>query len=745
MSNTSEIYSSLIIENIIKEFLQRGEVPTLEQIEQEFNRIAAGQDLASSNFTSDEWKVSRRENSSATKYNSMNSEIHQDLSVLYKSLLDNSDRSVHLFSRWQARATSLETRLRGLESRIARLLTLTQDTSGFFSIVGDKFTDTKLIDLDRSTDVFINLQQNIITLDKTNQDSTKPERIFLNKLRSNQAVFRTITRNKIVSVTNLENTEPRFAFSDKNQFWKTSILTNEKVSPLTTELLLSLDSVITISRIEVFLHSSQNNSVMTVTPLVSLDGVNFSRIPVQNVANQGLAKVSFQFPETDAKFIKFIFEKSSPDYTDRNFYVYEFGAKEIALFQEVFDISGETFGKVISKPLSITKPDLSLVRFNKVALEVCEGISSETNINYFIAVAQDLEGEPSWLTNTGFSTSIDLAGEDQRLWFPITPLNRTEVDHTQVLDFASLSENEYTDISISYDRDGTTFISPAETYTLLSETEGAISTTTETATDQRYVFSDTNQRLLDLQVDLNTPIDLESITLWRNVGEKGIDQADTSKLVRGIQAGWEFEAPFYITFIEVKSPTGFTINVGNNPINIDDTTYTKVVGPDVLSPGIHKVKVHQDFWNPVEAELATLQELKAADILYPFNQKLIIEGYKYPDTWSASEEKVYPGVDRFAGIVLDKVSIFDFINNIASNNLTKFAVDTDIENAVTSPSYVFVVNCNTSRADFVNESFALEYNLTNQLYSYVALKTELRTKNSQLTPVLDEYRIKLGF
>ena len=734
---TSEIYSRIIVEAIIKRYLQRGEVPTIQQIEDEFVSISATQDLSTSDFTADEWKVERKEKSSSSKYNDMNQEIEQDLIVLYKSLFDTSDRSVELFSRWQAKATGLETRLRNLEARIARLLLLSSDTSGYFGTMGDKFTDTSLIDLDGSSLVAINLQQNVVTLDRDNPATSISDRIFLNNLRSNQVVFTSITRTNIVSITNVRGTEPRFAFRDQNQFWKTHITTNQKVSPVTTELLLSLDDVITLSRIDVFLHSSANNSVTRVIPLTSLDGINFSRVPVVDIVALGLDKVTFQFPETSAKYLKLILEKDNYDFIDNGLFVYEFGAREIALYEESFAESAETFGVLVSKPLSIVKSDQSLAQFNKLTLEVCEGVSTETFLDYFIAVAQDLDGTPSWLATDGFSTV-----EADRIWHPITPSNRIEPSHTKVLDFASLLSNEREDISVSYDRDAVSLISPAADFFVLSQSAGSLVYTETTATDQRYVFANTSQKLLDLQIDLDTPIDLNSLILWRNVGSKGITESDTTRLVRGTQAGWEFKAPFYTTFINIEGSTGFALNVGNNPINIDTVNYTDVIGPDVLTPGTHQVRVHQDYWNPVEPGLETLAELKLADLLYPFNQKLLIEGYLYATTWATSEEKIYQGVDRFAGLLPDKVSIFDFINNVLPSNYSKFAVDTDIQSS--NSSYVLLVNCDISQADFVNETFALEFNLTNQLYSYLALKTEFRTNSSELTPLLDEFKLKVA-
>jgi hypothetical protein len=750
--NTSIIYSQIIIENIIKKFLQQGQIPTLEEIENEFDQVAATQDLSSSNFTSTEFVVSRKETASAGKFNTMTGELIQDLNVLYRALYTNSQRSVELFNRWQNKSNGLENRLKGLEARIGRLLTLSADTSGYFDIVGDRFTDTRLIDLDKSSNIFINLSQNVIVLDKPNSiQASKPDRIFLNDLREDQVIFNSLTRSNVISLAHIEGTRPRFAFRDQDQYWKTHLVTSARVSPVTTELTIKLDNTITISRIDIYLHSSQSNSVTRATPMYSLDGINFNRVPAINTVAEGLDKLIFQFPETELKVLKVIFEKDNHDYVDNGLFVYEFGAREIALFKEGFLSGDSVVGTLVSKPLSVTKPDNSLVRFNKLNLEVCEGVSSESRLDYFIAVAQDNNSTPYWITADGILEDFtDIDGNDIRQWYPITPVGRTETAHPKVLDFATISTNEREDIGISFDNTATNLISPNRAFTLLEPFGAGITYTPivlpDLAANQRYIFAKTSHKLLDLQIDLDVEVDLDSMVLWRNVGTKGISATDTTKKIRGVQAGWEFKAPFYYTTILINGSSGLAINVGNNPININNVNYTGVIGPDILTPGIHRIRIHQDYWGIVEPELDTLNDLKNADILYPFNQKLLIEGYQYGNLYPDTEEQIYQGVDRFASFVCQKISIFDMINNIEDTDYSKYAIDTDVSGTTPGgPSYCFIVNCNSSIADFSNEKFVLEFNLTDQLFSYLAFKAEFRTDNSKLTPVLDEYKIKLGF
>jgi len=737
-ASTTEIYSEIIIENIIKKYLQRGEVPTIAQIEEEFDAVAATQDLTSSDFTSTEWTVERKEKGSASKFNGGFEEVETDLLVLYKTLLENTGSSAELYQKWQIKADKLENKVKGLEIRIANLLLRSRETDGYFNTVGDKFTDTSKIDLTLSNGVAIDLKQNIVSINRSSVKYTVPDRIFLNDIRQEQVLFNVITRSNVTASNNTDNTLPHFAFLDSDLYWKAKVVTNEKVSPLTTELVLTLDEAIDVSKIDMELLSSDNSSGVSITPMYSADGINYFKLPSQVTTIVAQSKATIQFGTVEIKKLKFILEKTSHDYKEDASFVYEFGFKEIQLLAPGFAVTDEDDKPTLySIPLSIEKEDGTLARFNKLTLEVCDGISSETRIDYYLSVGKQVDSGVSWLAASG--VSLD---QDDRLWFPISPLNRDVLFFPDVLDLASIGDHEVEDIRISYDSaGGDNFTSPGQTFNSIGTVDNSVDITTASADLIRYEFLHENQKILDYQLDPEADIDLDSLVLWRNVGEKGLFLPDSTKMVRGNPAGWEYREPYYYTFCLIENPSGLAIDVGNKPITIDSSIQT---GKIVLSPGTHSVKIHQDYWNYVDPELETLSQLKAQDVLYPYNQKLLIEGYQYPDTWK--EEKVYPGTDRFAGYLMDQVSPFDFMQNTGVTDYSKFKLDSQIPDTVTGAanSKVILLNVDMSRADFINEQFLLEFKLTDELYSFVALKAEMSTSNSSLTPVLDEYKIKIG-
>lgn len=753
----SDVYGTQILEDIIRSYLERGEVPTIDEITEEFNAFVAQNDISAPLFDSTEFVVERSEASSATKALNTNNSIKQDFDVLLKAMYQTAQRSTQLFTRWETKADKLENRIVGLEARISRLLTVTQDTAGFFDVVGDKFTDTELIDLDASSNIVIDLKQNLINMAKATGANATVTRVFFNDLLSTQSRFTLITNStNILRATEEQNTAPIYSFYDEDRYWKTHIITTGRVDPIVGELTLSLDEAILLSTIRIKLHTSQSNSTMKITPLYSTDGVNYARVPSSNTIIETLDTAEFVFPEIEARYFKFVLEKTGHDLVDGSGnFIYEFGAKEISFFSEVFSDDPTFKGTLISKPLSITDPDGNLVQFSKVTLETCASIPEQTTLDYFITVAKDVDGVANWLTSSGFSETFIVDGVDTRLWSPISPLNSEELVHPELLDFATLSNLSRSGVSVSYDRDGGVFVSPAASFTYMtvdSATSGTDLAATNTAgtENRRYFMPRTANNILDLQIELALNLDRRNLELWRNVGEQGVTPGDTTKLVRGVQRGWEYNEPFYSTVIKVDNSQGLTIDVGNNFITIGNQSYTGLVGPDVLSRGNHNVRIHKDYWREVPPNLTTLAELQAADILYPYNQKLLIEGYLYDSGWT--QEKLYTGVDRFAGILSEQVSVFDMIHTTADTDYSKFALDTDapqtstfdVGGADTPLSSVFLVNVNNLIADFMNEQFVLEFNLTDELYSYLAFKAEMKTESSLTGPVLDEYRIKLG-
>lgn len=738
-----EFKAELILENIIKNYLIRGIVPTIEDITREFNDALEGVDLSLTDLNS--FLLEENEISSAIKFNTNQKQIRDDLNVIFKSLRSLSAKSVRLFEKWDTQTKALEHRLDALNNRMDSLLLLTEDSSGALNTVGDDFNNLNRVDLTNSNNIFINLNHGLVGLDPFN--TSNKTKIFLDNLTDQNIIFNVLNKNSVVNISTVSNNKPVFTLHGNNRFWQTRVATSRFVAPLNAELVITFPNIIDISKIDLELNTSNIHTEISV--LYSSDGINYQQVPSLNPIISTSQKAEFLFSTVSCKKIKVFFQRNSYDYiASDNTYVYEFGAKFINFYKEGFSSDPENKGIFKSLPLSSVNIEGNKAQFSKVSLEVCEGIHEDTTIDYFVAAGREVNGEVRWITPTGLSANFIVGGIDQRLWYAITPFNRTNNNYTKVVDFGKVNNLVVSDIGISYDPNAENLVSPAQEFSIidiednqiLSLSASNLESMSFTQEEKRYILPYNNKVILDTQIKQDINLDTNNIMLWRNIGEKGITPGDLTKHVRGTQIGWEFKDPYYTTTILLQTP--FTIDIGEQVLSVNSTPLRGVV---TLPPGVHTIKVHKLNWKEIPPGFNTLAELRQSDVLYPYNHKLLIEGYRYGSLFE--ENEVYVGVDLFASYLLDEISVFDFLNN---NNLSVFSYDTDspqtseLADTSSAPlSYVFLVNIYSDQTDFMNERFMLSFNLTDELLDHVALKAEFKTENNTITPILSDYRIKL--
>lgn len=774
-------YLTLLTEDYIKDQLSRGVAISAQDVADEIESLVASLDLSQPLFVASSYYVERGEISSANRFRNTFSSIRLDLRVLYKELLALSKINQNAFERWDLEARNIEKKLIDLENRIENLLLLTQDTEGYHSILVDNFTDTILTDT-TNTSAELDLSAAVVEMASPTSESGNT-RLFLNNLQvSDDVTFRVRTTVDMLSRVDATTSSMVDMFAQESKTWWTSV--NMKVQkPVTCELTvrLSPDDPVSISRIFMELHDSAESSPIWITPLYSTDNRNWNQIPSTTYTIEARTTAVFQFTPVEAKYVKFLLNKTGPDPSSGiNYFSYQFGFKNIEFYLASFDKDNPSI--FISQPMYVLDTSGAVKGFEKITCETCERLETGTDIDYYITVSND----PT------VPLDSDLNPTDGT-WVPITPLNRAEQVHPYILNVGDILETTIGDteqsgsdtevLGISYLRENplgddlpTDFTNPAAAFDLLeiNTGTGAVQSVSRTAdTIVRYNFINSNERILNYQVRISgsAAIDLDksNIILFRNSGKRGFTPADVNTQVRGIQRGWKFEDPYYCCVIEILNPNGITIDVGDTTIIIDDVTYSNVIDNTILTgksglsgdsgrdSGIHSIKVHKSNWIEVMPELNTLAALQQADTLYPYNHKLLIEGYEYGSSYPDTDEQVYTGVDLFAESVLTQVSIFDLTRNIESTNYGVFAIDYDApkswKDADSPPppddednesSMVFVVKVDENNPDFQNERFVLRFTLINELRKYLRLRADLSTESDQISPALHSYKIKLG-
>jgi hypothetical protein len=721
-----DTYTELITEKIIREILAEGTSPSVSEILTRLAAFLEGNDLSEPLFISENYTATTDTSSSVALYNSANTTVQQDLLVLFRHLLSVSDQAISNFERWRTEARLLEGRLDDLNERLTSLLLLNQDTAGFFNFVQDNFVDNSKVDLANTT-AYVNVEKGLVHL---GTNTTGVTRINTSSLIDDDVEFTVLSRNNLVSVNAASGSSTKYVVTDARNYWQERVHTN-KPAPVSAELKINLGAATSISRIDLDLHMANQNSTVQITPLYSTDNYNWQQLPISSPTRSVVDKTSFQFAPVSAKWVKFIFTKAGFDQAHKGLYVYEFGVDEIAFYNEAFSASGSSL--LLSQPLSVLDLDGNVEEFSKVVLEVCEEVPDYTSISYAIGVTNSATDEPA-------------------SYVPIDPLTRTNTTQPTVLDFGDLTAVSLSGVLTSYDPSGATsdFINPGQSFTLIQSVSGGTAATVSgLSSAPRYSFLNSNERILDHEVGSGVLIAQNTLEVWRNINLQG-----STVKVRGYSNGWGFSDPWYKTTVHVGNADGYQVDFGGETVIIDGSPEAGLVSFD---PGRHSVAVHKNNWKVVVTSgVSDLASLKVADMLYPYNHRYLVEGLVYPTSYPTTEEKVYRGFDIVAEHFMKEVSVFDMLNNVAADDYSRFAIDRDTPDASRQidgapatadeqgSNSVFVLKVDESNPDFVNEQFLLKFKSANSLFKYLKLKATLSTTETNITPFLDSYRIKLS-
>lgn len=728
----SSTYTELLMEKILKDLLSEGTIPTVSEITSQLDAFLADNDLTRPLFSADSFKVTTGEASSKTKYNNMSAVIQRDLKVLFTHLLKVSDKSINYFERWKAEARLLERQLNTVSDRISNLLLLSQDTEGYFNYVEDNFSDMSKTELSATT-AYVNTDKQLLTLGTNNAGAT---RVNLSSLTDEDIVFTVLSRNNLISRLATNGSKLKNVVNDASNFWHERVLMSAP-GIVSTELRIDLKAITEISRIDVDLHMSNENSQIRLTPMYSTDDHNYSQLPITNYSRLVSDRSSFQFSAVEARYVKFIMTKPGFDTkNDKGQYYYEFGVDETSFFNEGFEAttSSDTGSIFISKPLYVNGTDGQPQTFTKLALEACEFVPEGTSISYSVVVSNSSEVPYS---NSAF-VSLD-------------PINRAEATKATTLSFGAIGTATISGVSLSYNPTEASYTNPARHFSIIQAINGSTATVASgLASAQRYSFQDSADRILSHTIASGVSIDQGSFEVWRNVVKRG-----TPTEVRGYPCGWGFDDPWYTTTVYTDNADGVSIDFGGKNILIDEEAYN---GRVEVPLGSHAIKVHKDNWKEITEKSATsLSVLKAADPLYPYNHRYLIEGYSYPTNYSSTDEKIYRGFDIVAEYKMKRISPSELINSKVNNNLGRFALDLDaldtsrtIDGAAvasgihTAGNNVILVKVDESNPDFVDEDYLIKIKSSDTRYKYLRAKMVLKTTDTSIAPAVDSYRIKIA-
>jgi len=708
-------------------YFHQGIVPTSDQLETDLEAyMTKHPNLEDPTSKQKDWSVEPGKISSASEIHDIADTISQDVGMVTREIYRIAKDSSRFYDRWSNEMKRLSALARQLEQRTDSLLLLNNNTMGFFAYVGDVFADMSQIDTDE-TDARVDLHETAVTINPAvTALSAAGSLIDLSHVTESDVSFQALNKKPgIAYMTMGDGNILSNVFKTQNSTWVGKIVSDssgEMICELKTQL---GNEDFDVSRIAVQFTGPLGTSNSTVTCMYSADGYTWNLVPSAAPTKTVTSNTAWVFPLTTMRWFKLIFRKTAPDDIDNS---YVFSISYIRLYGNEYDNSvGTTF---VSSPLQALNAEGDPILFSLLALDTCQELVNNTGINFSISASQD---------NTTWTN-----------WMLISPSDSEEILYPKIINLSGADWKDNTD------EDDTTLLD--DTVTLDGNAQRKITTVfSNTVLGDHllgYRFRSSNYGAVNTAVTVNTGEDPDSVgssmVVWRNVRYKNPLEYPDILTVRNNPRGWGFDGGEYSCYFEIVDSNGKTIDFGDKACTIDGA---KISGAIIISAGIHKFTTKADNWHDVAQDYLALlsgvtsQEiLESIDPLYPYNHKLLIEGFPYLTGSGYQGERIYTGTSTSAEFYATRSSLFDLENNLLDENqYGHFSIRSVGDD--TYPTISVVVRFDVNNSDYTNELFTIKWRsgaTDTSMYKYVKLKAEFWTTDSKTSAVLTSYRLKLG-
>lgn len=697
-----EVQKEMLAEQILFYILHNNVIPTSEQIVQILKDRTRELDLNQPQSSQPVTQFAYREESSAKKINTLSRKVWDDLEVLYRALDYTERENARLSSTILTRLDLLSRRCSEMIARADRLLLTSENTAGLLNAVGDEFTDGSKVDTEETT-ALLDLEGGSV-----HNQYLRPEALIsqdsydLSRLRNRDVVTSILTA--FTSPTpGTRDSQNTYLISGDARSWIYTV-TSDRQNPVSIAVQIDFQNCLNgadyLKTRKITLSPFIVNNSVRVLLQYSKDKVSWLEIPSENPQRQIAGPTVFLTEEFEFKYLRIMMTKTHHTRLSQNGkYIHDFGIKELKISNVLNFYERESVfqSKVLSVD-NITKASLSVA---------CENIPTETSIDYYISFVVD-----------GTTT------EEQR----VTPLNRDDL-----------------------------------TSALTAEIGGIVPASSESAInlEDREFDGAQNPDLFTLDA-----LATDAVRIWRNVGIKGALYSVRASDNRVTEAGWNYTDGTYSCYVQIIDPAGLTIDVGGSPIKIDGLPFS---GRVTLSKGNHKVEIQERNWYSLEGLYRVTEfdpitktfkgrqkkygdrgftlsreegpesivNYNVVDPLYPYNQKLLIEGLDYQAGFNSPEGRIYQGVSRFAAELPNQVALNLLENSDASQRDMFSIVQGRTEEAVSK----FAVKWSAFNDENPRELFVIE-TLTGDRAQGVILRAVLKTTNPKKSPSLDGYEIR---
>lgn len=238
-------------------------------------------------------------------------------------------------------------------------------------------------------------------------------------------------------------------------------------------------------------------------------------------------------------------------------------------------------------------------------------------------------------------------------------------------------------------------------------------------------ISQQTEAVLNVFVDQDyvSKVPIEAVAIKRNV--------PSSSTLDGVPSGWVREADGMLScWIEVESFDGVDLDFGTTTAFINDRPVT---GKTHIPQGSYRFKTSRANWYELPTGLASVDEFRLNDPLYPFNHRYLIEGYVYSGAHVGA--RPYVGVDDYYGILMQYVTPEAF--NLLVKTDPRFYRAFTILNV--NGNLVMKVKVDKSKITWSEELFDTDWILQDGPSTALYVKAILNSINPAVSPVINSF------
>lgn len=734
-------HREFILERLMLEYLMKGIIPTADQLQEdleEYEKLHPS--MAEPTSKQIDFSVERGGESSASKIQEIAKYVSDDVSIITREMKHLVEAGKSHYERWTYELLRLLNKAKRIETDIDALLLMQGETEGYFSSISDVFVDTNNLDMALTT-AKIDTQETSATLNPNptySDDASGGTRLSMSHLVDSDVAF------SVLSTTPTGySPAPGSSLLDaltsptvEGDGWLSTVA-KTVTGPVTAEIKVRLHhtTIQKVSRIVFDCNCADAGGAGTIACMFSSDGYQWYMVdhpsPVQSLAS---GNISWHFPLTSMYWVKFIITKNNYDESSGGTYYYRFGSASMRFYSHQYETGYG--GALVTKSLQPLDAEGNSVPFTLVGLDACEENMLKTSdgeritdIEYYLSVSEngtdwtsEARVEPSSRDNPVWPSTVNFSGAGK-------------IDNSKDMSlYRKFKGSIVPDTSTSFQELTTTFEFE------YVDLEGFVP----------YGFKNGNYAVINTAVPLYDLSDEDikfspqhisnSMEVWRNIFES----SNTSNVVRGISAGWGKQDDKYYCVLYVSTSDGITFNFGSTSCIIDGVERT---GSVLLPKGMHSFQTAVTNWYNFygdEYEVPTTDAaLQAIDPLYPYNHKVIIEGFSYIEDF-VGERKYGSGADIVAQYYCKRTSAYDLENNVSSTDQLKWFAFLKAVGTVAKPAGAVLLARDMSYTDAANERCRMLWNSGSGTFKYLKMRAELTTTDVAYTPVLYSYRIKVG-